>query len=33
MRKRNGFGLIAILGVGGFLGWLTADGLRAGPGR
>ncbi len=29
MRKRNGFGLIAILGVGGFLGWLTADGLRA----
>ncbi len=28
MRQRIGFGLIAILGVGGFLGGLTADGLR-----
>ena len=29
MSQRIGFGLIAILGVGGFLGWLTAEGLRA----
>ncbi|HUE14686.1 MAG TPA: arylsulfatase [Planctomycetaceae bacterium] len=28
MRQRISFGLTAILGVGGFLGWLTADGPR-----